>query len=35
MKITFNINYRTRWGEALYVVGNIPELGAGNDQAAL
>ncbi|MDE6243040.1 MAG: 4-alpha-glucanotransferase, partial [Muribaculaceae bacterium] len=35
MKITFNINYRTQWGEALYVVGDIPELGAGNDQAAL
>lgn len=35
MKITFNINYRTQWGEALYIVGNLPELGDGNDQAAL
>jgi len=35
MKITFNINYRTRWGEALYIVGDLPELGAGDQQAAL
>lgn len=34
MKITFNINYRTRWGEALYISGNIPELGGGDEHAA-
>ena len=34
MKITFNINYRTKWGEALYICGDIPALGAGNDHAA-
>lgn len=34
MKITFNINYRTHWGESLYICGDIPELGAGNDHAA-
>ena len=27
MKITFNIDYRTNWGESLYIVGTIPELG--------
>lgn len=27
MKISFNINYRTKWGESLYVCGSIPELG--------
>ena len=34
MKISFNINYRTRWGETLYVCGTLPELGGGNEQAA-
>lgn len=24
MKITFNIRYKTQWGESLYIVGNIP-----------
>lgn len=27
MKLTLNINYRTNWGEALYVYGNTPGLG--------
>ncbi len=27
MKITFNIDYRTNWGESVYISGNIPELG--------
>lgn len=27
MKITFNINYHTNWGESLYICGGIPELG--------
>ena len=26
MKLLFRINYRTEWGEQLYVVGNIPLL---------
>ncbi len=30
MKITFNINYQTSWGQTLYVVGSIPELGSWN-----
>ena len=35
MKIIFNINYRTRWGEALYICGDLPVMGAGNDENAL
>jgi 4-alpha-glucanotransferase len=27
MKITFNINYLTTWGQTLFIVGSIPELG--------
>ncbi len=27
MKLTFNINYRTNWGESLYITGNIDALG--------
>lgn len=34
MKISFHINYQTRWGETLYISGNLPELGGGNDHAA-
>ncbi len=30
MKLTFNVNYRTEWGESLYLTGSIKELG-GND----
>ncbi len=28
MKITFNINFYTIWGQSLYVTGSIPELGS-------
>lgn len=35
MKIKFNIQYRTNWGESLYICGNIPELGNGDDKAAV
>lgn len=28
MKVTFNINFHTVWGQKLCVVGSIPELGA-------
>lgn len=30
MNISFNIDYRTNWGESVYVTGNIPELGNGD-----
>ncbi len=32
MKLTFNINYRTEWGESLYLTGSVKELGS-NDPA--
>jgi len=35
MKISFNINYRTHWGEALFIIGNIPELGEWDHNRAL
>ena len=35
MRITFNINYRTQWGESLYICGDIPELGGGDQQKAV
>lgn len=35
MKITLSVNYRTRWGEAVYVSGNISELGLDDIHAAL
>ncbi len=30
MKLTFNINYRTEWGESLYITGSDKALGAGD-----
>lgn len=35
MKLTFHINYRTDWGEALFLTGNLPELSAGLKMNAL
>lgn len=35
MKITFNVNYRTEWGESLYITGSDPELGAGDISKAV
>ena len=35
MKIVFNINYHTNWGESLYVCGDIAELGKGDGRKAL
>lgn len=35
MKLIFKINYRTTWGERLYVVGNIAALGNGERSKAL
>ena len=34
MKLTLNINYRTNWGESVYVTGSVPALGNGNYGAA-
>ncbi len=34
MKITFNINYSTRWGETLHICGELPALGGGDDRLA-
>ena len=34
MRIKFNVDYRTAWGESLYISGNIPALGNGNEAAA-
>ena len=34
MKLTLNINYRTNWGESVFVSGSIPALGGGNYEAA-
>ena len=35
MKVTFHVDYRTIWGESLYIVGNHPALGAGDYENAL
>ena len=35
MKYNFNVDYRTNWGEALYITGNIPALGNGDPARAL
>ena len=35
MKISFNIDYRTNWGESVYLSGNIPELGNGDESQAI
>ncbi|GHT48832.1 4-alpha-glucanotransferase [Bacteroidia bacterium] len=34
MKIRFNINFHTIWGQTLYITGSIPELGNWNTAAA-
>lgn len=34
MKIRFTINYRTQWGEALFICGDIPALGGGDPDKA-
>ncbi len=34
MKVTFTIDYRTKWGEKVAVCGNIPALGYGNPAKA-
>ena len=35
MKITFNIDYHTNWGESVYIVGDIPALGGGDPKKAV
>lgn len=30
MKLTFNIDYRTNWGESLFLTGPLPQLGKGD-----
>lgn len=35
MKLTFNINYHTNWGESLRIYGNIPQLGENNPAAGI
>lgn len=35
MRLTFHINYRTDWGEALYLTGTLAELGDGIRMNAL
>ncbi len=35
MKVTFSINYRTNWGEAVYLYSDRPELGNGSEHQAL
>ncbi len=35
MKITLQVEYRTNWGEAIYVVGSLPQLGSDNEDHAL
>ncbi|MCM1503729.1 MAG: 4-alpha-glucanotransferase [Muribaculum sp.] len=35
MKINFNIDYRTQWGESVYITGGIPQLGNGDESVAL
>ncbi|MDR0612959.1 MAG: 4-alpha-glucanotransferase [Dysgonamonadaceae bacterium] len=34
MKITFNIQYDTTWGQTLHIAGSLPELGAWNNACA-
>ena len=35
MILKFNIDYRTHWGENVYLTGNIPQLGNGDPAHAL
>ena len=35
MKISFNLNYHTQWGESLYLCGDLLQLGAGDPREAL
>ena len=35
MKVDFRINYKTQWGESVYVLGSCPELGANEEAKAV
>ena len=35
MKISFNLNYHTQWGESLYLCGDILQLGGGDPREAV
>lgn len=35
MKLIFNIDYRTNWGESVYLIGSIPELGGNQERDAI
>ncbi len=35
MIVSFNIEYRTNWGEEVRMTGSIPELGSGSDEKAI
>lgn len=35
MKISFNLNYHTQWGESLYLCGDILQLGGGDAREAV
>ena len=35
MKISFNLNYHTQWGESLYLCGELIQLGGGDPRNAL
>ena len=35
MNIKFNIDYRTHWGESVYIGGDIPQLGNGKPEDAI
>ena len=34
MYLSFNVDYRTAWGESVYITGSIPELGNGDKSKA-
>ncbi len=35
MKLIFHVEYRTNWGESVYLIGNTPQLGGGDYSKAL
>ena len=35
MRVTFFIEYHTRWGQQLFLSGGIEALGSGNEERAL
>ena len=35
MTVHFHISYHTRWGESVFLVGNVPQLGGGDPEKAV